>query len=402
MRKRFSAYAMLLVVGTICHSLQAADLGGVQVHGTVSQGYIYSRGNNLVEGSREGTADFREYALNASVAVGQRGRLGAQLFGRKYGVIGDDRPYLDWLVAEYSACDWLVLRGGKLKIPYGLYGETRDIDSLRTGILLPQGVYVEYIRGAYRAMWGGALSGDVRTDALGCISYSLQYGSTSVDDAKDEMTRLTSNRDMVVNSIDEDVAVSLALTWRTPLEGVRLGYSFSYTRFVLHGTTGTGIPFNTEPMGQKIAVVSAEYSLGSVALMAEGVHGTIDTTFLFDDSDAAPVGRPLPTDMGYDSEFRGFYISGNYRFGDRFFLGGGYSQFEFDQRNRIVASNTTWAEAVSQDDVFLSARLDVTANLVLKIEQHFISGQAGAFQSENPEGVADDWSVTLAKASYVF
>jgi hypothetical protein len=402
MRPHFSTYALLLVFGAVCHNLQAADLGGVQVHGIVSQGYIYSRGNNFIEGSRDGTGNFREYGMNASVNVGQRGRLGAQLFGRTYGVVGDDKPYLDWLVAEYAAYDWLVLRGGKLKLPYGLYGETRDIDSLRTGILLPQGVYVEYIRGAYCSMWGGALSGAVRTDAAGCLSYSLQYGATSVEDAKDEMTRLTSNREMVVKSIDDDLAVSLAVTWRPPLEGVRLGASFSCTRFVLNGTTETGIPFHTGPMDQQIAVVSAEYSLGSVAVMAEGVHGTIDTTFLFDDAAVPPGGRPLPTEMVYDSEFRGFYISGNYRFGDRFFLGGGYSQFVFDQRNHIPASNTTWAEELSQDDIFVSARLDVTANLVLKLEQHFIAGQAGAFRSENLDGVVDDWSVTLAKASYVF
>jgi len=50
---------------------------------------------------------------------------------------------------------------GKLKVPYGFYGKTRDIDSLRTGILLPQGVYMEYIRSSYNSAWSGSVDGYV-------------------------------------------------------------------------------------------------------------------------------------------------------------------------------------------------------------------------------------------------
>jgi hypothetical protein len=80
----------------------------------------------------------------------------------------------------------------------------------------------------------------------------------------------------------------------------------------------------------------------------------------------------------------------------------GYSHLAFDQAARVARVSGERTDRQDQRDCFGALRVDVTGNLILKVEQHLISGQAGAIASENPDGIAEHWSVTVVKASFVF
>ncbi len=401
MRTNKTFFVAGAVLAATCFAVSAVDLGPVQVHGTLSQGYVHSTRNHYIEDSRDGTFDLREYGINGTFAVGDNVTLGGQVFGREYGAVGEDHVYLDWLSAEYAWRDWFVLRGGKLKVPYGLYGETRDIDSLRTEVLLPQGVYIEYIRGAYNSAWAGAVSGYAAREGLGGFSYSLQAGVRDMDEDNREIERVLSDRGMDVAAIDEDAAVAAALTWHTPIEGLRAGATWSWGEFTVAGDAQSLLgqtTYDADVRDQIMAVGSVEYLRGALSLVSEYMYGTFDATYAY-----APLasGQAVP-DVETAWDYWGAYLKVDYRFADWLAVAAGYSHFALKEMMDFGALAAATTERTDQRDLFLSSRFDVTDNLILKLEQHFVSGTAGIFDSENPDGVKDDCSMTLVKASYVF
>ncbi len=395
MKIRNISAMMAMIVASTCLPLGAVELGPVDVHGTVSQGYINSSGNNVIDDSRDGTFAFREYGLNASFMLGERVTLGGQVFGREFGSVGNDEIYLDWLVAEYAWRDWLRLSVGKQKVPYGFYGNTRDIDSLRTGILLPQGVYMEYIRSSYNSAWSGSAHGYVAGEGFGGISYSLQGGVRDMDERNGEMSRLLARQSLDIDDIEEKAAVAAALIWHTPCEGLRVGGTWSWSEFSLTGSVDSPfgqVAYSGDTRDETIVVGSTEYSRGPLTLAVEAMHGSFDSSF--------DIASPATPEVEFSLEFWGWYLRGDYRFTDVLSLGGGYSYFDVDRT--IDLGGGADIESSDQESVFVSIRFDITESLILKVEEHVASGGAGVFDHENPDGVDDSWSMTLAKLSYVF
>jgi hypothetical protein len=86
----------------------------IQFGGFASQGFLVNTGHNDYLGkTSDGTADFREYAVNASYAIGQF-RFGMQVFGQKLGEYGDDKLEIDWATADYQPAQWFGLRAGRV------------------------------------------------------------------------------------------------------------------------------------------------------------------------------------------------------------------------------------------------------------------------------------------------
>ncbi len=395
--RRFSPFLVIVMtLGAACISLNGAELGDVEIHGALSQGYIHSEGNNFVSGSEDCTSDFWEYGLNASIPIGERGRFGGQVFGRKFGSTGSD-VYLDWLVAEYSWRDWLRFRAGKLKVPYGLYGATRDIDSLRTEILLPQGVYIEYIRGSYNSAWSGSLSGYILTESMGGFDYSIQCGVRAMDEDSGEMERLVGSLGLTVDDIEEDTALAASVIWYTPVQGLRVGGTWSWSEFSMTGMADSQfgpIPYSAATEDQLMLVGSIEYANGPLTVVAENMYGSFESPFDY--------ASPFAPSIQYDSIYTGYYLKGDYRCSEWLAVGGAYSHFWSERTIDTSGVPGQFSDSSDSDDWSVFARFDLTKNLILKIEQHFVFGSAGVFEHENPDGVEDDWSMTLAKVSYVF
>jgi hypothetical protein len=74
----------------------------VQVHGFASQGFVYTSGNNwLTMDSTAGSAGFTDFGLNMSSAVTDKLRVGAQVYDRNLGQLGQYHPQLDLAVVDY-------------------------------------------------------------------------------------------------------------------------------------------------------------------------------------------------------------------------------------------------------------------------------------------------------------
>ncbi len=150
--------------GQLCLQAQDFSLLGreVEIHGFVSQGFVYTNTNNwLTMNSSQGSMAFTDFGINLSTQVTPKLRVGAQLYDRNLGQLGQYHPSLDWAVADYRFRNWFGIRGGKVKTALGLYTDSQDLDFLHVFALLPQSVYPTDIRDATIAHSGGDIYGNV-------------------------------------------------------------------------------------------------------------------------------------------------------------------------------------------------------------------------------------------------
>jgi len=153
----------------------------VQVHGFASQGLIFTNDNNwLTMNTSQGSAGFTEFGVNMSTHVTDKLLVGAQLYDRNLGQLGQYHPSLDWAVADYRFKTWLGIRGGKVKTTLGLYNDTQDLDFLHTFALLPQSVYPTDVRDFTISHLGGDIYGKVSLNhRLGSLAYTAYVGHRS-------------------------------------------------------------------------------------------------------------------------------------------------------------------------------------------------------------------------------
>lgn len=149
----------------------------VQIHSFASQGFAYSNQNNyLTMKTSDGSFAMTDGGINISTQVTERLRVGAQIYVRNIGSLGDWHPTLDWASADYRFKDWFGIRGGKVKTALGLYNDTQDMDFLHTPVLLPQAVYPTDLRDATIGHLGGDIYGTVPLKKLGSLSYTALRG----------------------------------------------------------------------------------------------------------------------------------------------------------------------------------------------------------------------------------
>ncbi len=127
------------------------DLGieGVQLDGYLTQGYTRSSEYNFYgpSASAPGSLEFTEAGLAASWAPDPKLRLAGQLLYRRAGEMYPGSGRVDYLLLDYAPLvseDLTAgVRLGRIKNPYGLYNQTRDVAFTRPSILLPQSIYLD-------------------------------------------------------------------------------------------------------------------------------------------------------------------------------------------------------------------------------------------------------------------
>src|SRR5689334_20307605 len=83
----------------------------VQVHGFASQGFAYGSANNfLTMNTRSGSFALTDGGLNISAVLTDHLHVGAQVYARNIGTLGNAHPDLDWAYADYRFTDWFGLR----------------------------------------------------------------------------------------------------------------------------------------------------------------------------------------------------------------------------------------------------------------------------------------------------
>jgi hypothetical protein len=410
----------LLLVILIYLSLPVGGWGEehseIDIHGYISQGFMYSNRNNYLADTKNGTFQFNELGINFATDVTDKLRLGIQLAARDLGDLGNDRVMIDWAYADYRWRDWLGFRVGRIKLPIGLYNKTRDIDIVRTFILLPQGIYSESFRDILASMKGIDAYGEVPLRALGDISYQVLFGTISIP--KDgSTTKIAEGRGRVkVEKYEPDKMFLWAMIWETPLKGLRIGASQENTGMKSFATLTKDltVPVPFPPYTITIAeqgttvitdtpnflqtVYSLEYTWRDLILSAE--YGLIDQ------KNITRITGLEPREWTY--KFETFYGSASYRFNQQFEAGLYYSVFYRDRNDRDGSKTPYNPTFIAfQKDACLTFRFDPNNHWTFKLEGHLMDGTGLCLTSDNinENGILEldrKWYLLAAKMTFIF
>lgn len=174
---------ILLALCLCAVPLSAQDLGNVQVHGFVTQGFLFSSSNNyLTMKSSSGSLQWTEGAVTVTDPLSDNLRVGIQVHMYQMGEIGGPDVLVNWASGDYRVFDPLGFRAGKVKIRMGLFNESQDVDSLFLWTLLPQSMYGDDNRDYDLALEGGEVYGILSLgQRRGSLAYDGYLGENRLD-----------------------------------------------------------------------------------------------------------------------------------------------------------------------------------------------------------------------------
>ena len=358
---------ILCIVGcvvSVSWSALAFEQDQVKIHGFVSQGYLRSDQYNYmpVDDMKKGTVEFNEFGFNVTSNLSSRLRVGIQLLARDLGNTGNDEVTIDWAFGDYRYRNWLGARFGQFTRAFGLYNQSRDIDSVRNGVFLPLSVYHEANRVSQKSMKGIALYGALP----GAFEYQIQYGTLDAGfQAK------------VAND-----AYVLHMQWNAPVDGLILVGTFDNFSWSSTSTVDAVDVTSTFELEKWLAGI--EYTRGNLTCAAEYTERTINGP-------------------GFDRTAVGYYGLLTYRLTDWVELGTVYATTYMnkdDKEGDSYASQGLPRALAWSKDLSLTARFDINEYWIAKLEGHWINGLGGL--SDYGDDPSEDGVMVAAKVTFSF
>lgn len=394
--KRLILVLTILTIATWAGPVAAYEAGGVDIHGFITQGFLYSDTYNyLADDTKDGSFEYNEVGLNFGKPLTDKLRVGVQFFSRDLGDAANNKVTIDWAYGDYRFKDWLGLRAGKIRTPFGLYSEIHDMDVLRTCIVMPQGVYTDLLRDAAIAMNGVSLYGQVPAGAAGGFDYQLLTGKVPLDNdsgisksINNSLSSISPVEMVVDGAVSGDTAYAGRFFWETPLPGLRLGYSIYKLDIEIPILVG-GLLETVCEMDLLYQIYSAEYVWNNLTVAAEYVTTDHDLQMLGLKSSRAA---------------EAYYLSATYQFVDWFTLGAYYAEYYPDRDDKSGDNQSLVDHRAWEKDLALTLRFDINEYWVFKIEGHAVDGTANVLGIDNDgnDFSSGKWYYGAAKLSFNF
>jgi len=242
--------------------LAAVDMGGVAIHGSLSGTAAYSDKYNYY-GSTDNKVDViqKELTVNGSYRFENGLRTSAQIYA--YELDGYQAFSLDFANLDYSFRQELGVRVGRNKLPIGFYNEFQDLDQVRTFASLPLNFYSRGTRALGASVDGVTVYGNVGLKQAGSLDYQVYLGFNSPLDSS-----LPFMKGLGASSLKPNTVYGSSLVWNTPVDGLKLGYSFEQLPNI---DAVIGFPSQID---YGVHVLSAEYSRGKWVASTEFKRST--------------------------------------------------------------------------------------------------------------------------------
>jgi hypothetical protein len=371
--------------------------GDWQMHGFLGQGFTYTDHNQVFGTSRDGSLDFREMGVNASAKLRPNLLVSAQGIYRDTGGSDTLGTRLDFAQIDYSAPLFdsalvLGVRGGRVKVPFGLYNDTRDVLWTRPTVLLPQSIYFDTLalRQAMISADGGLLYGRY---TYGEHRLNLEFMTAQPQDNTGGAPEFLTNIPHAQGELSgRPMFIGRALYEWMGGRG-RLMFSVVDLDRDFHSsspTTPSGNIKVTYPL------FSGQYNAERWSLTAE--YGWIDSQ----------RSNTLPTLTKNPSE--NFYVQGEYRITSDISGVLRYDVFHYDRNDRDGKALSQLTKQPSHRfyarDLTVGARWKFARNFLLAADYHYINGTAWLNEKDNPDllngGGTSDWSLFTMMLSFRF
>ncbi len=352
----------------------------LEAHGFVSFGYFRTWENNyLAADSMDGSTDFYEAAMNASIRPWDRVRIGAQLYLRDLGRYENGEPRLDWAFAEYTADEAAVFQFGRVKVPGGLYNDLQDIDPARTSVFLPQSIYPIRLRDSQVAVDGGKFTGFFDKLFGNGVSYAI-YGGTKNIDSDSAFAQSTAERSFgIATDVDVDAFFGGMLHWNTPIDELGLRVSGNRTENITV-ISKTNFGQATQTTDVDIVVLSAEW---------QSAHWTFANEYAYSRNKGVTNSPVMPN---VERNYHGGYINATWH-ATKWLDAYGAIEYQYSDTNGT--STDGWAYVAAINIMPLS-------NWSIKAEFQFHDGPIGISKADNPQGVSTTWEMLALKTTVDF
>lgn len=255
----------------ICYSsFSYADLlkGNVQLHGFLTQGFFYSSDNNVYGHSDDSiAAGLTEIGLNLTYQPLDNLTFMAQGLYKRSGNVDRGSLKLDHALAELTLFNngdsQFGLRVGRVRSPFGLYNETRDVAFTHPTILLPMGLYFDRSRTIFLSADGGQVFFK-HNDDYGQLHFRFFYGMPISDNNEAINSFLALSARGTVTTKPSFVT---QLRYDTNDNNTSLALSYSNTNLKYHASADdflTSASFSVSPL-----VISARQVIDDLTLTAE-------------------------------------------------------------------------------------------------------------------------------------
>jgi len=390
-----------LLIGAIAIALGAASAGAqslddlnIQIHGYVTQGFLYTTQNNIfTTSSSDGSPAWTEAVVNVGAQPIPKLRIGVQA---RYFLLGNfgNAITLDWAAADYKFDDRIGVRFGKVKTPSGLFNEIQDIDPSYMWSLLPQSIYPITSRNGNLAHYGGVVYGTVGLQQAGKLEYRAWGGEREIAGDDGYWISFVESGITIPNGIGGPIYGG-ALHWKAPLRGLMLGASYAHNNnwsstfvdtYVVPAGPSTGVTITTP--GNYLLSKSntpdffGQYEKNKVMVAAE--FQRLSGTLLF---------QGLSAPQKYD--LRSWFAMGSYKLTGKL-TGGVYVSQDFDLATALGPNRYS-------KDWTVSGRYDFGQYVYAKAEEHFIDGTSVGYDTDlNPHGLKPDTKLTIFKIGVSF
>lgn len=370
----------------------------IQFHGFLSQGLFHTTGNNVYGQSKNSvSAGLTEIGLNVSYQALDNLSFAVQGLYRRAGASTGDagKLSLDFAFFDYTFFRHnngrFGIRGGRVKNPWGLYNETRDVSFTHPTIFLPL-VYFDRSRTLFLAMDGGQFYTDYNTP-IGDLTFKFNYGLMNAND-KDLLTAILIDPDVSGNLQSKP---SLVTQLNYEAMGGQYILAISYANIEIDYQTLNALydPYTGFEVHMDTFMVSAQYNGEKFSMTGEYSMQWSAFTGLAQIPDRFPVSEHWYVQAGYrildNLKLTVRYDSTVQDINDR-------SGEQFQQITGLPAHLT-----FTQDFVF-GLRWDITPSWMIRGEYHRVHGASSISLLDNPDfsDAALDWNIYALQVSYRF
>lgn len=396
----------------LSHSAAALEpFEGAQVHGFLSQGYVLTSGNKLFGDSNHGgSLDNTQFGLNGSWRPLPELQFSAQGLYRRAGVGQENDVRLDYGFMDYTPWsneEWTMgTRLGRVKLPIGLYNDTRDVPFTRPTILLPQSIYFDRTRDLALSADGGLLYGEHRAD-WGNITAEFGAFSAAVDSRQSEIALFGRNR-----ALDKDWPGSIE---SRPSYVGRLMYQHNDEDGgqLRLGITSIWLDAYYDPKladgarvvgGRRLDLEKGDFKFQPWYFSAQyaAENWSLTGEYALRHLQFSGFGRPL--DRQFDGE--SWYLQGIYRLAPQWQAVARYDVYYANRDDRggkaVAGTQPTYTQYAK--DWTVGLRYDITSTLMLQTEYHRVNGTGWLPPLDNPDPNAtqNNWDIFAVLLSYRF
>lgn len=407
MRSKSLWAAAALILGAAPGTLHAQEFNigsvPVQIHGFVSQGFAKSDENNfLTLKTRDGSGAMTEGGVNASARFGRKLLVGAQIYTRNFGNLGQGDVTVDWAQADYRVTPWLGVRAGKVKTVMGLYNDTQDMEFLQTFAMLPQSVYPTDLRDGTIAHSGVDLYGRIEVTSGGAIVYTAYVG--------DRRDTYNGGYPYMLRGVGIDYTNYGGRQTGADVRWQARDFQFGAAHMV-GDIKGTGTwTFSFPPGTPPVTIAAEEHSNDDHTTQVFGQYARgrvkIDAEYRNYYRD-----QQIFNDLTYIiTDMHAWYLAGTYRFTPWLELGSYYSRYRLDAQPGPFAGAPPPIPATGHVyDKVVAARFDINRFIALKVETHFMDGvgnigmyPAGFYAQDNPNGFEQKTNLFITRLGFNF